>query len=380
MTLVSQHTFTDSGALSCFVNARFLTQPLTGVQRYAYNVCRFLPQLRLLSPGNPRATYTGLDSERIEVIRHLAPSVLWEQCALVNRVGVHGLVWSPGGVGPVFSANHVLTIHDACLLDHPDWWPRHYRLTYQILWRLAARNAAHFLTVSEFSRSRISEVLDIDPGRISVTPNGVESFFRPLPAEVVGPRLADLGIDGPYVLAVSAISERKNFRRLFEAWTRVQPSLHGMSLVVVGPSALSFAKSGSFASLPRKAIYLGPVGDQVLHTLYAGAFAFAYPSLYEGFGIPPLEAMACGTPVLTSDVTALPEVVADAALLVDPYDVDAIVDGLDRIVHDTALRERLRERGLSHVKQFTFENTARQTWEVLGRVGSAIHAGDSRRT
>jgi glycosyltransferase involved in cell wall biosynthesis len=109
----------------------------------------------------------------------------------------------------------------------------------------------------------------------------------------------------------------------------------------------------------------GRVADELLPTLYSGALAFVYPSLYEGFGLPPLEAMACGTPVLTSNVTSLPEVVGDAGLLVDPYNVEAIAHGIRRLVEDSALREELKRKGLERAKQFTWERTAELTWAVL---------------
>ncbi|HPU78519.1 MAG TPA: glycosyltransferase family 1 protein, partial [Thermosynergistes sp.] len=163
------------------------------------------------------------------------------------------------------------------------------------------------------------------------------------------------------------IEPRKNLQRLLEAWCVICQKLpQDVWLVVAGAKGReSIFRDASFNDLPPKVYMAGHVPDEHLPALYSGALFFAYVSLYEGFGFPPLEAMACGTPVLTSNVTSIPEVVGDAALMVDPYDVEAIADGIKRLVEDSSLRAELSRRGIARAKMFTWDKTAELTWKVL---------------
>ncbi len=341
-----------------YVNGRFLVQPMTGIQRYAYNVCRRLPGVRYVAPAEPGLVYEDIPRSLVTVAPSRLPAVLWEQMVLPRRLSGRDVLWSPGGAGPVHRAKHVLTIHDVGLLDHPEWWPRCYRTAYRLLWQRAVAHAAHVVTVSHYCRERISEAFDLPLGSISVAPGAVDPFFRRLAPEETDHLLHAVGVPDDYVLAVSAVSARKNFSRLMDAWRLVCARFAGVSLVLVGDSGLRGSTGGTLGPLPPRTLYLGRVEDAVLRALYNRALLFAYPSLYEGFGLPPLEAMACGTAVLASNATSLPEVTGNAAFLVDPTSVDSIADGIARLIEDDGLRRTLIHNGEARVRCYSFDKTA----------------------
>jgi len=175
-----------------------------------------------------------------------------------------------------------------------------------------------------------------------------------------------------YVLSVGSADPRKNLARLFQAWDRAQSWMsEDIWLVVVGPDNSRVFRDTSTESLPARVLFLGYVQDHLLPALYAGALAMAYVSIYEGFGLPALEAMASGTAVLAGNRSSLPEVVGDAGLLIDPFDVESIEAGMRRILEDSALRSELRERGIARANEFSWDRTAQTTWDVLQSVSAA---------
>jgi glycosyltransferase involved in cell wall biosynthesis len=160
------------------------------------------------------------------------------------------------------------------------------------------------------------------------------------------------------------LEPRKNLTRLLAAWQRIQPRLDGLSLVLVGAKGHVFRDAGLAA--PPPGVHLTSyLGDDVLPAVYGGAEAFVYPSVYEGFGLPLLEAMASGTPVVTSNVTALREVAGEAAFTVDPLDIESIAHGIERVATDAGLRTALSQKGLERARRFTWERAATETWQVL---------------
>lgn len=335
------------------VNTRVLHMHTTGVQRYT---------LELLS---------RLGRE----VRRIAPAVkldgvqghLWEQAILPLRIGDR-LLWSPSNTGPIAVRRQVVTIHDVVPLDHPEWLNPRFAAWYRWLLPRLAKRVAHIITISEFSRQRIVECLKVAATKVTVIPNGVDARFHPRsPTEVTRTRRG-LGIPSPhYILTVGSLEPRKNLHRLLQAWERVHTSIpDDVWLVVTGAKgkALVF-KDVHFSKLPPRVHLTGHVEDAHLPALYSGALAFAYLSVYEGFGLPPLEAMAAGVPTITGNRTALPEVVGDAGVMVDPLDVDAIADGLKRIVEDSDLRRQLRAKGLERARRFSWDRTAALTFSVL---------------
>lgn len=264
------------------------------------------------------------------------------------------------------TARTVLTIYDVTLLLFPEWHPAGRLALMGSALGPAARRADRIITASEFSRGDILKLLPVEPEQVVVIPGGIDPIFRLLPEAQVTADLAPLGLRaGEYLLFLGTIEPRKNLVRLLQAVQAAGPT--------IGPLVLAGGRGWNNAAI-RDAIGrlardgrvrdLGYVPDALRPALYAGARTFVYPSLYEGFGLPPLEAMACGTPVLTSNVSALPEVMGDAALYVDPEDVSALAAALTRLWEDESLRADLRARGLARARQFSWDRTARLTIEV----------------
>jgi glycosyltransferase involved in cell wall biosynthesis len=231
-----------------------------------------------------------------------------------------------------------------------------------------AKQVLHIIAVSEFTKRRAVELLGVPQEKVTVIPNGVDERFSPRPEEEILAMRRSLGITWPaYLLYVGNLEPRKNLGRLLQAWTIAQQSVpREIELVVAGArgSSLVFEEC-SLGALPARVQFTGYVAEEQLPALYAGSLALLYPSLYEGFGLPPLEAMACGAPVITSANTSLPEVVGDAAILVDAEDAQSIADAITRIASSDSLRGELRRRGLERAKEFTWERTAEQTLRLL---------------
>lgn len=244
---------------------------------------------------------------------------------------------------------------------------------------LAARRAAGFVCPSETTRAALERRFPITRDRTVVIPLGSDARF----GEPRGPGIArSHGVDGPFVLAVGTMEPRKNLPRLVEAFAATAAARRdGFTLVLAGARGWSGAELESVVGRHRDVVRpIGFVPDQQLPALYAEASAFAYPSLAEGFGLPVLEAMAAGTPVITSSSSSLPEVAGDAALLVDPTDADEITAGLDRLLSDRALREELVMRGRRRAARLSWERTARATLDYLHSVTSTLEAGNSLET
>jgi glycosyltransferase involved in cell wall biosynthesis len=271
----------------------------------------------------------------------------------------------------------VATIHDLSFEHIPETFRLRSRVQLKLTVRATARRAAHVIAPSEYTRRDLVETYGLDPARVTAIPLGVSPRFRPVEdAGEVGRVKGRYGIAGEYVLAVGSIQPRKNLARLLRAYSALRRA-RGRSnlpqLVLVGKQAWLYGdtlRTIEGEGLGRSVLLTGYVSEGDLPALYTGALLFAYPSFYEGFGLPPLEAMSCGAPVLTGDRTSLPEVVGDAALTVDPLDTDALADGLARLIDDDALRADLRERGLTRARRFDWRDTARMTLQVYRRVMS----------
>ena len=259
------------------------------------------------------------------------------------------LLLCPANLAPLAARDTVLVVHDAAALRHPAWYSRAYAgWQGRLLPRLVAR-ARRIVTVSAFSRGELVELLGADPARITVIPGGVDDRFTP--AADPGPARRAHGLDRPYVLCVASHTARKNLGALVPAARRL--AREGIDVVVAGGHRPQFTRERGLARLRL----LGHVDDAVLPGLYAGAEAFALPSLYEGFGLPLVEAMACGTPVVATAAGALPETCAGAARLVD--DPAELAGALAAVLGDREVRARLREAGLARAGELTWDRAAR---------------------
>jgi len=261
----------------------------------------------------------------------------------------------------------IATIHDLAFEHLPETFTRRGRAQLRLTVRKTARRAVRIATVSEFSRRDLINTYGLDPDKVVVTANGVGAYFSPLPQSDNEQRdvLKRYGIQREYLVAVGSLQPRKNLVRLLHAYDHFREEVpNGPQLVIVGRRL--WLTGEIFREIGRRVwagdvICTGFVPRNDLAALYRGSMALVYPSLFEGFGLPPLEAMACGVPVVTSRTSSLPEVVGEAALLVNPYDEGEIAKALFRITHDSELRKELRERGFERAKQFTWRMAAERT-------------------
>lgn len=338
------------------INARAaVRKEVGGVERVARELSQRLPVLR---PDRYRVIQPA------PWLAHRRGQV-WEQLALPALARGSELILSPANLAPLASRRNLIWIHDVAPLQ-ADWYSAAYGRWHRALLPRLARRARRVVTVSETARAEIVDLLGVPANRTSVVPPGVDPRFSPDadPAPVaVRHRL-----ERPYVLALGTEIPRKNFGLL----DRVAETLaaEGIEIVLAG-STRAYMPSGAHG-LRR----LGYVADADLPGLYAGAAALAMPSLYEGFGLPCLEAMACGTPVVASDRGALPETCGGAALLCDPRDADGFAAALLRAAGPE--RERLRTAGLARVSGFTWERTAELADRVVGELLTGPSLAPSR--
>jgi glycosyltransferase involved in cell wall biosynthesis len=311
------------------IDARAAARPeLGGVERWARELATRLPRLGDYEVLQPRPRLV-----------HRAGHA-WEQLVLPARAANARALLCPANLAPLAYPRNVIVIHDAAALRHPEWYSPAYAAWQGRILPALARRALHVVTVSEFSRRELTELLGLRD--VSVIPGGVDPRYTPEADSDAARR--ELGLTGPYVLCVASQTARKNLQAL-------TPLAAHVEVVVAGGHRPQFAREDGLDALR----HLGAVPEHLLPGLYAGAEAFALPSLYEGFGLPVLEAMACGTPVVASDRTALPETAGGAARLAPPDEVAAATRDL---LDDEPERQRLREAGLRRAKEFTWARTA----------------------
>lgn len=270
------------------------------------------------------------------------------------------LLHCPVGLGPVRSRLPlVLTVNDVMALERPEWFTRANALHQRLVLPRALRAASRVLTPSRYTRDRLVEICDVDPERVEVTPYGVGEAFGP--GEADRDVLERLGVRGPYVLTVGTLQPRKGLDTALRAFERVAAAGAPHSLVVAG--ARGWRDEPLLESLHGSpAVHvLGRVSDAELVELYRGADSLLFPSLYEGFGFPVLEAMACGTAVVCARASSLPELAGDAVLLADPGDVDGFEAALAELLGSEARREELRAAGLARTGEFSWERCAELT-------------------
>lgn len=290
--------------------------------------------------------------------------------ALCDRIGANAIHY-PASVGSLLPIrNAVVTIHDLAFLREPGWFRPGRAAYYRFAVGLTVRWAKRIIADSKATAADLEEMLGVEPERIDVIPLGVDELYRPVPAEAGATVRAKYGLPESYFLYVGTLEPRKNVVRLIEAWSRLAETCP-QDLVLAG-------REGWKVQAVREAIAASPHANRIhrpgfiavddLPAVLSGAYTFVWPSLWEGFGLPPLEAMACGAPVVTSNVSSLPEVVGNAALTVDPEDVDAIAAAMLELVEDEVLVKALKARGLQRAATFTWRTTAEATVKTYRKV------------
>lgn len=350
------------------INCRFLTQRLTGVQRYALELTRRLGgldqdgRLHLYAPPMPEVDPSlGLRVETVGMGR----GQFWEQVSLglaANRPG--RVLWSPCNTGPLIARNHVVTIHDLFAIEHPEWVGRAFHEWYAFMLPLLARRVRQIVTVSEYSKSRITEVLGVSQDKVTVVYPGVDEAFRPVAEEAKEALREKYNLPPDYILTLGSLEPRKNLDRVIAAWSILPPD-ERLPLVVAG-GAGSNRVFGRYSladrPLSNEVKFLGYVPDADLPALYSAASVLVYASLAEGFGLPLIEALACGARAVGSKTTAMPESAGELAVLVDPLDEQSIAEGIRRALRlppngDDDIRS-LRER-------FDWAKAAYRVWQII---------------
>lgn len=354
-------------ARTVYLNGKFCAQPTTGVQRVAAELVRALDAQRppgrwvlLLPPGAQAPPLSHVEPRTVGPAG--LPRHAWEQIVL-PWAARDGWLLSLAGAAPAFARRHVAMLHDAAVFDRPQAYRPLFVAWYRWLFRRLARRADALLTVSEFSRTRLVAALGPAAQRLRVIPNGADHLDRARPDPGV---LDRLGLrDRPFLLAVGSANPAKNQAALVEAHRRLGPAAPPLVLVGGRRDAV-FAASAPAAG----ALLAGPVDDAALVALYGAARALVFPSLYEGFGLPPLEAMRQGCPVITTREAAIPEVCGGAAFYLDGTGADAIENGLRRVLGDAALRQSLGDAGRRRAQAFAWHDAAASLRAVLRGLGA----------
>jgi glycosyltransferase involved in cell wall biosynthesis len=298
------------------------------------------------------------------------PFLLWQQTLTLRSLRPDWLV-STFFLPPITPCRAAVLIHDLSFRAHPEFFPRSIALYNRLLAGLAVQRADRVIALSEFTRQEISSFYPAAHHKSAVVYPGIGSEFTAGDDRGVDAGMLEaLGVERPFLLCVGNIHPRKNMNRLLAAWERLRDG--GKPVPRMVWAGIGRWKTGDLLPRAERAGVqaLGFVPPSHLPALLRQAEALAYPSLYEGFGLPPVEAMACGTPVLTSNATSLPEAVGDAAICVDASDLKALTEGLSRVLFDTELRRTLRARGIARADRFTWERSARELLGALARVHS----------
>jgi glycosyltransferase involved in cell wall biosynthesis len=348
------------------INGRYLTQGMTGVQRFATEIVAAAdalaargdwPAARVLHPAGARDA--GLRAFRAEALGRRSGQA-WEQIDLPRALAGDVLV-NLGNTGPVLvGAQQAVVIHDAGAFDTPESYSFAFRSWYRLLQKRLARGGATILTVSEFSRGRIAAALGIEAWRIGVLLEGGEHVLR---IQADGAVLAKHGLaPARYALVVGNPAAHKNLSALTAAADVL--GQHGLTLAVAGAADPAVFRAGGGVAAEAGRV-LGRVSDAELRALYENALCLIFPSRYEGFGLPPLEAMVCGCPVVAAQAGAVPEVCGEAALWFDPDQPATLRDALLRLVEEDGLRESMRDAGLARAGRFTWDAAARALLAAL---------------
>jgi glycosyltransferase involved in cell wall biosynthesis len=362
-----------------------------GLSRYIYELLLKLPQAE---PHIKLTAFTGngpispdflagmprnlkLSQSRLPTVK--APvRIAWEQAVLpFAAAGARlDLLHCPVNVRPLFSpCPVVITIHDLIFLRYPQGFHPAKRAYLAAMTGWSARHAAHIIAVSEATRQDVIKLLGVRPGRVTTIHNGVGEQFKPVPQDERDRFRAQKGISGRILLYVGTLEPRKNLAMLLNAFRPIagDPAFSDLTLVIGGSKGwyydeiFSTAERLGLASGGRVR-FLGRVPDEELALWYNVASVFAYPSIYEGFGLPPLEAMACGTPVVVANTSSLPEVVGDAGELAGPEDVGAWSRALRSLLADRERAGEMGRRGMSQARKFSWDRAARETAQVYRQV------------
>ncbi len=366
------------------INGRFLVAKRTGVQRAAFNLIRTLVEIDreneyLIFTGHGQAGRPEWNYPNVRVIEsdlREGESFLnhvWEQFWLPVLARRHkvDLLHSPANVAPLFyRGKSVVHIHDLCFVVNPQWYSFTFRTVYNFIIPRLARRASRVITCSNNSKNDLLHFCNLPADKVSLVYWAVDDTFLQRPS---GESKVDIAELGQFILYVGSLEPRKNINTLIASYVQLRRNNPGLKpkLVLIGGESPLFADVQlRVKDYSGDIVFKGFIDDETLRAYYAEAALVAYPSLYEGFGLPPLEAMASGTPVVTSDGSSLPEVVGDAAFMVDPRSIEQLSGAMVRLLTDQGLRRKLIDSGRRQVERFNWYRVARNTLAVYYEVAS----------
>jgi glycosyltransferase involved in cell wall biosynthesis len=339
-----------------YINGRFLTQELTGVQRFAEEISVHLQKIRkditILCPPSVCASRVS-DLSNIEVIGKNSGHI-WEQYDLPkylrNKKG--SLLINLSNTAPIFYKNKIVTHHDITYKRYPNSYSLKFRAVYNLIIPIILKSSKALITVSEFSKEEICSAYNYDVNKTHVIYNSTNNKFSPKEKKIDGE---------PYILAVSSSNFHKNFHGLISAFKNM-PNKNGVKLKIIGGWNKNFSNTELDTVIKpdesSEIEFLGRVSDDELIDLYSNALVFIFPSFYEGFGIPPLEAQACGCPVASSNRASLPEVLTDSVLYFSPDNEVEIINAMELLINNQEKRDELISLGFKNVKRFSWSNSA----------------------
>jgi glycosyltransferase involved in cell wall biosynthesis len=345
------------------INGAFLTKKVTGVQRYAIDIIseiykqkdndyEFIVAVPNKIIKNDYGFNIIYDDSQLR-------TYLWQQLRLpllVNRVKAD-ILWNPCNEGPIFlNVPQIINIYDASVYAQNKWFDWKFTLYYKFMIKIFGKIAAKIITCSEFSKEELVKYRICNQSKIKVIYPSVSDFFIN--------NINSVNEKQNYIISVGSIDPRKNIKSLIRAWGLIKPKIRkNYKLLIIGGEYKIFRKEK--IKLEENIIFTGYLSDDELIKTYKTASLFVYPSFYEGFGIPPLEGMACGCPCVVSNAASLPEVCGDSAYYVNPYDVEDIARGIEIVLSDEKLRENLVKKGFENIKRFSWQRSAKEVLEIM---------------
>lgn len=349
-----------------YVNARFLTQDMTGVQRFAEMISlelkKKINEICFLSPSN--IVRVDIASELNVRVVGKNTGHLWEQLDLPRYLSKQkkGLLLNLGNTAPILIRNKVTVVHDITFLKYPESFSKKFLYLYKVLIPLVIKTSKHVFTVSEFSKKELIDSYNLKEDKLSVIYNAVSDDLCAENIEKYAGK--------PYFLMVSSQNYHKNFSRALEGF--FQAKEHGFlddyALKIIGSKNSAFNTLSYAANKNEDVEFLGRVSDEQLANLYSNATAFVFPSLYEGFGIPPLEAQYFGCPVISSNAASLPEVLEKSVLYFDPYSATEIKNQMIHVSNDNDLREQLIKSGYENIKRYSWSDSASKLLSIINKI------------
>lgn len=345
------------------VNGRFLTQKATGVHRYAFEICNKLQEwgvdFYVAVPKEINPDYKFLFKT---VVCGSLKTHLWEQISLPRYLKKQGnpLLISFSGCGVLNYSNQIITIHDVSHEKHPEWFSKNYCRYYGFMFPPIIKKSHAILTVSEFSKKEIMDVFDVSADKIHVVHSNVPFHNTPSSEEILNyipPKDTE-----KYIITVSSMDPRKNFVRLVEAFDNLKDKT--IKLYIIGMQFKAFNTPDLQKLISENVVLPGYISDEELQKMYQNALFSIYPSLYEGFGLPPLESMTYGCPAIVADIPALKEISQDAVIYANPLDVNDMTAKMDLLVENADLRQQLRLKGLEQIKNYSWDKSAKQVLEI----------------